>query len=429
MMWDPLASWPSHYRKLGVFLAFVLILSQGWPFLTSFWTPPLESGEAGDYFQDWASGRNVLEGKEAYPSLSRWLKHHLGDKPIEVKVERNAHPPSSLLLLAPFCIFDYQISFLVWNLFQFVCFVLGVKLIERELSVRPSLALFLMIAGLLLVCGPLRKQVLMGQFNGVLLLLFVGTWVSARRGHSVGAGIWLGLATAIKLYPGFFFVYFLLGRQWRLVLTGGVTFVLVTGLTVALLGMETFRVYVTEIMPLVSHSRAGWPNASLMGIWSKLFDAGSGYDAGHILLLWPSPLLCRLGIAISVLTVLAFWGQAVWRKGTEQQDLCFSLTMLTMMLISPITWDHYLLVLILPLYIMSRELMWRDRRSWLLTFLAAVCCVPPDMLWSLAGLDLTGKALPWQTLTVLSVHAYTLLAWFSLNWQMVQSVKKAGETA
>jgi hypothetical protein len=431
-----------HYRWLGVFLALVVMAAQGGQFLRDFWPPPLrtEQGkeEASDYFQDWVSARNVLHGKEAYPKLKDWLNENLSNNPDRfVYVERNAHPPSSILLVLPFGNLDYQTSYLLWGLSELLCFVLAFWLIGRELSLRWSPQLLVMVAGVCLFCGPLRQQVMQGQFNGLLLLLLAATWRDSRRSHPMRAGVWLALATAIKLYPGFLFLHFLLRGQWRLVFTGTAVFLAITAVTWAVLGLEAFRTYVTEVMPLVSQCRAGWPNVSVTGWWSKLFDAGNGYDASRLELLWPAPTLCRVGILLSTACVLGVWLWGLLRtwkienleQVQYQEDLRFCLSLFAMSLVSPITWDHYLLIMLLPLLVMSRRLALQDKRAWLLAFLAAVCCISPPLLQQMVGMSERTPAQPWQTLTVLSLHCYVLLLWFGLNLHLLRASGNARKPA
>src|SRR5262249_28051757 len=126
-------------------------------------------------------------------------------------------------------------------------------------------------------CNPFQQHLNQGQINLVLLPLLVGTWAADRSGKPLWAGAFLGLATALKLFPGLLFVYYLLRRQWKVVLSGGLSFLAVTGVTVAVLGLETYQDYVTKVLPAVSAFRDWWPNLSLPGFWSKLFEGQSGH--------------------------------------------------------------------------------------------------------------------------------------------------------
>src|SRR5581483_8542829 len=155
-------------------------------------------------------------------------------------------PPTSVLLVAPLGYLDYPNATLVWNLISLAAFAASLWLLVDALQIEtPAWSLFPLIA-LLLLCNPFRQQVYLGQFNLVLLLLCVGVWVAARSEKPWLAGGLLGLATAIKLFPGFLFVYFVLRRQWTVVAAGVMTFIFLTLATVACLGIETYRSYIFE---------------------------------------------------------------------------------------------------------------------------------------------------------------------------------------
>ena len=86
------------------------------------------------------------------------------------------------------------------------------------------------------------------------------------------AGAFLAAAMAIKLFPGFLFLYFLLRRQWRVLVGGVISFLLLTALTTGVLGLDIYPIYVREVLPQVGDFRSGWGNVSVAGIWFKLFD-------------------------------------------------------------------------------------------------------------------------------------------------------------
>ena len=55
-----------------------------------------------------------------------------------------------------------------------------------------------------------------------------------------------------------------------------------------------------------------------------------------------SPLLALLGMSITLLAVTAILALKARRlRLAEDWDLLYALTMLGMLLVSPITWDHY----------------------------------------------------------------------------------------
>ena len=304
-----------------------------------------------DFAQEWTSARNYFHGLPIYAPLEVSYGEYLGyeRRPGEFFLERNAHPPTSVLLVLPLAGLDYPDAFLVWSLVSLLALVLSGGLISRQLAIPLSVWTIFPVATLLLVCNPFRQQMNQGQLNLVLLLLLTAVWAADRTGRPAWAGVWLGLATAVKLFPGFVFLYFVARRQWRSVFAGGVSFLVVTGGTVLVLGPETYRAYVEDVMPVVAVYRDWWPNASLLGFWAKLFD-GRG---GKVIPIWHSPGLMVGAYLLSAGVIVAVVGWIAFRaKSRAEQDLAFSLTLTGMLLVSPITWDHYFTLLFLPLAIL-----------------------------------------------------------------------------
>jgi hypothetical protein len=96
-----------------------------------------------------------------------------------------------------------------------------------------------------------------------------------------------------------------------------------------------------------------------------------------------------------------------------RSDLTYALAVTAMLLISPVCWDHYLLLLLIPLAIIWMELPASAyARALLLLSLLAIWLGYP-VVWTL--FDLNGRvATPIQSLAVLSYQFYALLGLFGL---------------
>jgi hypothetical protein len=278
---------------------------------------------------------------------------------------------------------------------------------------------------LLLLCHPFWHQMVHGQLNLLLLLLLTGVWLADRQGHPYWAGGLLGLATAIKLYPGFLFIYFLLKRDWPVLRAGLIALVALTGLTALVLGPEAYCSYFVEVLPRTSLRRADWHNLSLAGVWCKLFDVPLHLPPVQIVPLIESPTLTMVGMVgtlLAIAAVLALVLPRLW--AAKDTDLAYGLTLIAMLLVSPITWDHYLLVLALPLVILWQRLQGRWLARLILLALLTVLWLEPglvmiDGLRWLEWLGLTDgrpwwSATPAATLTALSIPCYALLGLFIL---------------
>jgi hypothetical protein len=259
-------------------------------------------------------------------------------------------------------------------------------------------------------------QLYLGQLNLVILLLLVGTWMSDRSGKPVIAGICLGTATAIKIFPGFLFLYFALRSRWRTLAAGALSLVAVGSLASALFGLEAWQTYFIDILPRVAKFRGLWANASLVGLWTKLFDPPPEYP--RVVPLWPCKSAAWLGILASCSTILVILARTIRSADSPaERDLSFGLAVTAMLLVSPITWDHYLLLLLIPLAVAWTRLPQTDgARIAFVLIMVAFWSWPLqiDNLVIPGGVS-AGLAKPVHTLTVLSYQCYALLTLFALE--------------
>jgi hypothetical protein len=91
---------------------------------------------------------------------------------------------------------------------------------------------FLLTLLVLLASTPFLFQIERGNVDWIAFTLYMTALASLSRGHSYGSGVLLGMATAVKLYPGFLLPCLLLSRRLKPALTALGTMlavVLVTG--------------------------------------------------------------------------------------------------------------------------------------------------------------------------------------------------------
>jgi hypothetical protein len=388
-----------------------------------------------DFFQEWASARNLCNGLPIYANQEITAERYLGYRrqPDDLFfIEINAHPPTAVLLALPFAALDYREAFFAWSLFSLAALVVSLAVVVRQLGIAFSPWLLVPAATLLLLCNPLRQQINQGQLNLVLLLLITGAWAADRTGRPWQAGVWLGLATAVKLIPGFLFLYFLLRRQWKPVVAGIGAFVATTVLTAAVLGLETYQSYVTDVIPKVAEWRSGWNNSSLPGLWNKLFDPGT--MGGYVQPVLRAPLLAKLGTLLSCAAVIAVLAPTVWRaRSRTDEDLAFGLMIVAMLLVSPVAWEHYFVLLPLPLVLLWRHLPPRGVSRWLFRGLLVILWLSPAVFYYLlmrVGWHQRGQyvAPPAQTLTALSLQLYALLALFFLGLFVAGKLRRQGNS-
>jgi hypothetical protein len=411
-----LRRWWPRSRLWGVVLAGLLLLWQGPGFVRSLRPPRTVTV---DFFQDWASSRNLLQGLPIYEHLAQTVERYLGwSLPANLPPGSwrvNAHPPPGILPFVWLAWLDYPDACLVWNLFSLAALAASLVLVAKQLHIRIASWAILPVLACMVVCSPLRHQLFQGQINLVLLLLLCITWATARQAQPCAAGLALGAATAMKLFPGLLFVYFALRRQWTVVAAGLTALLAINILAVCLMGLQTYYSYVAEVLPQVAQFRSHWCNVSLVGLWSKLFDPT---PAGGLLVpLWRSATLAQIGMVVSCAIIVC--GVAWATRGAQTRDardLAFGLTVIGMLLLSPVSWDHYLLMLLLPLAVIWVQLPPSGAVRWLWFALVGAFFLPPEWVWKviIPGKWPWGIVTPVETLTALSWQCYALSGLFVL---------------
>jgi hypothetical protein len=424
--------WPLGRRLFWVVVALLVGCWQG-PSLISHLQPRREV--AHDFFQEWASARNYLTGLPIYLAHRESYPRHLGYPQLpEDQVEYNAHPPTSVLLAVPLGWLDYPHAFLAWDLLSLLALAVAVALVVRGLKVRWSWWALLPLGTLLLLCDPLHTHLVLGQLNLILGSLVVAAWLAWRRGHTGWAGFWLGLATALKLFPGFLLLYAVWRGQVRTVVVGSVTIAAATVLTVAVLGADCYRDYVRVVLPRLQAWQHNGGNMSLVGFWNKLFfptyveeqtnslspeelrdGVATSYRIGRSIPLYRSATVARVGGMVSVTAFILVWAWVVGRLPRSRYfDLGFALTVTVMLLFSPITWNHYYLLLLLPLAVLWKRLSgWKRGVFWVAV--VSLCFNYPWLLrLTIPGGPREGVISPLHALTTLSYQTYTLLTLFVL---------------
>src|SRR5207249_805145 len=114
-----------------------------------------------DFFQLWASARNVLNGLPVYEDHKVMIERYLGYRPKpddQVMIERSSQTPTAVLLALPFAGLPYPDATLAWNLVSLMALAASLWLVARELHMRLAPWSVFPLVTLLLTCHPFRSQ-------------------------------------------------------------------------------------------------------------------------------------------------------------------------------------------------------------------------------------------------------------------------------
>jgi hypothetical protein len=213
-------------------------------------------------------------------------------------------------------------------------------------------------------------------------------WFCLRNYREYTAGFFFAVATLMKLFPGLILLYLLIMKNWR-AFFATVSF-LAFGLILITftIGIDDIRTYAIIMVAKDIDVYRGYVfNHSMGGIVSKVFGKRMGWFEPLVELhQFSSWLIMLLSIAILIFTILKL------KKMAERQglaDYAFSLTLVTMLLLSPLTWSHIFPVLILPIGLLLRDYIFEPSSQKLLTVLIILACLSlPDVLIARAILSI-----------------------------------------
>jgi len=337
-----------------------------------------------DVLQDVVSARELLGGRPLYPPdmtrrmnvalieegerpslLAAWASLHQREKDHRQEALTShwvqAHPPFMTLFTSPFVRFlgvlGTQIAFVVLAVLALAAtlWMLGRDL-APDLSSRSKFVILLALLGWDPVLTVLRSQ----QVGLILGVLLTATWFLLRRGRPIEAGLAAGLAISLKLIPGLILPVLLM-RNRRAFVSAIIT-LLVMGIgTLAATSPGDFLDFLRTSRSVVDEYAAYADNFSLLGMLARgTRDLDGGLELARVF--W---------LGLSVMIVSAFFFQMyLSRASIRRLDLEMALVMTLMPLLSPVAWDHYLVLLILPLAVQQTRVGWHPALLGLLILFA-----------------------------------------------------------
>jgi Glycosyltransferase family 87 len=260
-------------------------------------------------------------------------------------------PPPTALLLLPLARLQPLDALRVLTVGSVLCLICSIILLAKILSW--SLAdstVFVLLSGYA-VLGALR----LGQPYILVSLSCVIGYYARLKGRPLLAGICFGLFTPIKYFPAVFLVYFSFRKEWKVVLGGAAAILMVTALSVAILGWKIHEDFLSSVLGnhLIAKLDLQNPFAVSYQSFDSLFRRLFIYDATlnpQAPFAWPrlqgiAVLITKASIllaAIGTLVKLARWG------GGDATAPSIGILGVVTLLLAPATATYHFVLLWLP---------------------------------------------------------------------------------
>jgi hypothetical protein len=209
----------------------------------------------------------------------------------------------------------------------------------------------LLVAGLVANAPFFLYLVNLGQVSQLIAFAFFLAWWALRRGRPRLAGVALGAACTLKLFPAILVLWLVLTRRWRAFLAAVATYLVAAVVMTARFGLDSWRVFFVAQKEVANAWVANVANQSLHGVFQRLWASPACELPGRV-----APEALALSTLVS-LVLLALAARRTREDGTDQcLDLAFAAFAVLSVLTSQWAWPHYNVLFVLPAMIAATAL-------------------------------------------------------------------------
>ena len=290
------------------------------------------------------------------------------------------YPPLTAVLFMPFAQLGYRQAQLTWFLINHLLLILSLWLLLRMWDSQDRWLAWGGGAIVLASFYRITRTLTAGQLNILLLFLIALAFELERRGLRIPAGLVMGAAAVIKVYPALFILYYIGKGNWKAFTAMLLAVIVLLAFSVILTGLEASLDYFHVIREM-RYGSSTWSeygqdyqvepsNQSPAALYYRLFTKNRGTDgflhspAIAMGLCWATGLL----FLVALLAYLLINEGDPWEKG-------FALTLMTALLVPSLMWDHYLVLVLIPVAILAsaieksggtfRAILWAVSVAWM----------------------------------------------------------------
>ena len=262
------------------------------------------------------------------------------------------YPPPFILAVLPFALLPASVAAVVWFGVLLAAFFAALALLPVRRHVR---WIVLLLAAL---SWPVAYTFKLGQVTPLLMLAFVIAWRSLERPVPLGGSTAAG--ALIKLQPAVLLVWAALTRRWRAVAVGLLVGLGASVIVTAIVGMEAWWSYIQLVRAVgdpVTTPHNVTPGA-------LAYQAGASAFSGAVV-----QVVVSVAVAVALLV-------AVLRAVPEAS---FLVAVTASQMLSPILWDHYAMLLLLPIAWLLERRQWWAIAIALVSSVMTIGITPPAM--------------------------------------------------
>jgi hypothetical protein len=310
----------------------------------------------GDCQVDWAAAKLFLQGKSPYTPEGLAFVGTSG--------YGFGHPPTTAFWFLPLARYPFPIAAEILAVITLILLVVHVVLCVSELRLPAPIATSALCLGLCLSASWMVEHFHIVQVSEVIAFAYVLAWYALRRDREALAGAVLGAACTLKLYPGLMVVFLLVTRRWLAFAVACVTYAAIAAFMTHGFGLQSWKMFFDQQGPIAHYWEGHIRNASSYGVILRMFrpscERAPENAVAAVMAARHAPPLP--GATLATLTAVALVIAGLWlirrsprpiaaRTHAWGLDLQFALFTVLSGFANPWAWEHYAVLLIMPLLV------------------------------------------------------------------------------
>ncbi len=346
---------------------------------------------AHGFVSHYAAARLLTEGADVAQFYDdSWFEGQVARFEPTVTDIFGANMPTMSLLMVPLAILDYRGARAVWTAVSLLLLIATSVWLLRSLNIRggwvPGFFCFVFLY------QPVYENLAHGQMYVLVLVLLSLAWQGYSAVRAGLLGTTLGALFVMKTAALMMWPLLLVQRQWRALILGAATILVVALGSLPVMGINVWKAYLGKAAALSSNPLlAVTAYQTQLSFFRHLFvfqDPAIGEPIANL------PFLGAVFPWIGVAVLLGISAFVAYRCG--KSDLIFAAFVLISLILSPVSLDYHYVIALLPIAILLADLQKE--------------MVSRDGLILMAGALLIGADLPYRALR-LTNGAWALFAY------------------
>ncbi|HVC45291.1 MAG TPA: glycosyltransferase family 87 protein [Candidatus Binataceae bacterium] len=306
-----------------------------------------------DFSIYYTSALSMREGHDPYTESLVPIGDRLGLKTADLT--RAADTPTYLLCFEPLTYLSPGAAYAVWFTLNLIAIIASLWLLADRPTGLDRSSLIALVA-LAILYRPMDDLLRLTQCQMliVLMMILMKRWM--ERGRDSAAGLMLALAALLRVYPIVMAGYLVIERRWRTlgyaILAGAVG----AAITLGFVGWPRVLSFVATIVgshtmfALPAVFQRGAANVAIGPGVSRVFWAIFGVHLSPAMNLARRAIAGAAQMGVLALTIFA----TLRRRGDDDREWRrFALWVVTMVAISPVAWLHYLVLTLIPFFLIA----------------------------------------------------------------------------